>query len=187
MAIGIFGGLMVCGVLLAIARLFGLTDPQYYLPTGILFREDPALITVHLITDIAIGTACYVFPLLGVVVYYYEYTIRTHRAPSAPYRWSVSILRRLQSQAGLSRIDRLRHIGIYYLAFIFFQGTGHYIDALTLWLAAPWASAAINTGTAITAWSALYVTASHVPYFIGLLQRITSIMDNTPRNWDSPT
>lgn len=179
-----FSVLFLCGIGLFIARQLDIADRDYYMPRSLCYRQNWILVWGGIITDFAVGVAYLLIPLLCVVIYYYEYTIRTDRLPSTTYRWPYRLMETIKSNREMNWGARVQHIGVYWIGFILFCGTGHLIDGFSMWVASPWAKLAINSGTAITSWAALVVTASHVPYFIAITQRVAAIWRNLPRTCD---
>src|SRR5262245_13984913 len=89
-----------------------------FMPHGHCIRWDPLLISVHVISDVAITLSYYVIPLL--LLYY------TRKRPDVRYNWIFAL----------------------FAAFIFLCGTTHVAEVLTLWVPAYGVQALVKALTA---------------------------------------
>lgn len=91
---------------------------QAYMPHGHCYLWQPSLVGLHLTSDALIGLSYYTIPF---TLYHF-----TRKRADLPYKWMF----------------------VLFAAFIFWCGTTHFINILTLWVPAYWISGSVKAMTA---------------------------------------
>lgn len=94
-------------------------NAQGYMPHGHCYLWQPSLVGLHLTSDALIGLSYYTIPF---TLYHF-----TRKRADLPYKWMF----------------------VLFAAFIFWCGTTHFINILTLWVPAYWMSGTVKALTAL--------------------------------------
>lgn len=143
-----------------------------YMARGACMRWDPYLVWGTIITDGLIWIDYWLIPLtLGLAVWFeLQVSADPKYQASAVVTSITALLNRLRYPSGTPWGVRLRFVAVLTLLFIFFCGTGHLIDLISVWYARPWLKLVNNAGTALVSTRAAMVAIRNFPFFVDLVR-----------------